>query len=308
MFGLERLRALHAVAAHGSVAGAAAALHVTPSGVSQQLAKLEKEAGQPLLEPRGRGVRLTTAGHVLAGHATRVLEQLARARAELDLLREDVTGTLRVGAIPTTLQALLPPALGALRERHPELAVVLREGEAEESLPRLVAGELDVAVLDSWDHLPVRVPEGVVCVELMADVADLALPAGHRLAHRRVVDLGEVDDIGWIGWSVGSGCHGWLEHVLRGEGLGGRITCAVGGYPTQLALVAGTVGAAVVPRLGRVVVPEGVRMIATRPVLGRRILAVTRAEDVERGVVRACVDVLREVADRFTQGEVGVGR
>ncbi|HEV7629286.1 MAG TPA: LysR family transcriptional regulator, partial [Streptomyces sp.] len=59
MLNLERLRALHAVAVHGSVARAALALHVTPSGVSQQLAKLERESGHRLLEPHGRSVRLT---------------------------------------------------------------------------------------------------------------------------------------------------------------------------------------------------------------------------------------------------------
>ena len=82
-------------------------------------------AGQPLLEPRGRGVRLTKAGQVLAGHAERILAQVADAKADLELLREDVIGPLRIGAIPTTVHALLPPALATLAERHPRLEVTL---------------------------------------------------------------------------------------------------------------------------------------------------------------------------------------
>lgn len=83
VFSLERLRALDAVAVHGSLAGAAVALHITPSGVSQQLAKLERESGHTLLEPHGRSVRLTHAGRVLAGHAARVLAQLSEAESDL---------------------------------------------------------------------------------------------------------------------------------------------------------------------------------------------------------------------------------
>lgn len=299
MLGLERMRALHAVATHGTVAAAASALHLTPSGVSQQLAKLEREAGQRLLEPHGRSVRLTTAGHVLVRHAERILAQVEQARADLERLRDDVTGTVRVGAIPTTAHALLPPALALLRDRHPDLVVTLEEGEAEETLPRLVDGSLDVAVLDSWEHRPVAVPPTTSRTTLLHDVADLALPASHRLAHRKVVDLAEVDDIAWIGWSAGSGCLDWLTHVLRRHGLDARVSCTIGNYPTQLALVAGNVGAAAVPRLGRDSVPDGVRILATRPVLNRTIHAVTRAEDDDRGAIRACVDALTAVSDHF---------
>ncbi|WP_410596440.1 LysR family transcriptional regulator [Amycolatopsis sp. lyj-23] len=299
MFGLERMRALRAVATHGSVAAAAESLHVTPSGVSQQLAKLEREAGQALLEPRGRGVRLTKAGQVLAGHAERILAQVAKAKADLELLREDVIGPLRIGAIPTTVHALLPPALATLAAQHPRLAVTLHEGEAEQTVPRVLAGDLDVAVLESWTDRPAVLPSSTTRVALFSDVADLALPAGHRLAHRKAVDLSEVDDLPWIGWTAGSGCHEWLVQVLRKQGLEPRISCTVGGYPTQLALVAGGVGAALVPRLARDRLPDGVRILTTRPALSRTIYAVCRAGEEDHGAVRACLDALRAASARF---------
>jgi DNA-binding transcriptional LysR family regulator len=89
---LERLRVLHAVAVHGSVVRAAAALHVTPSGVSQQLGKLEGESGHRLLEPHGRSVRLTHAGRVLAAHAARVVTQATAAESDLADLGEEIPG------------------------------------------------------------------------------------------------------------------------------------------------------------------------------------------------------------------------
>ncbi|WUV55058.1 LysR family transcriptional regulator [Amycolatopsis sp. NBC_01480] len=307
MFSVDRMRALHAVAQHGSVAAAAAALHVTPSGVSQQLAKLQREAGQELLEPRGRGVQLTRAGQVLVAHAEKVLAQLAQARSDLELLREDVLGPLRIGAIPTTVHALLPPALATLAAQHPRLEVTLREGEAEQTMPQVLAGDLDLAVLESWADRPTVLPPGTAQITLFSDVADLVLPAGHRLAHRRAVDLAEVDDLPWIGWTAGSGCYDWLVQVLRKQGLDPRISCTVGGYPTQLALVAGNAGAALVPRLARESVPDGARVLTTRPALVRTILAVCRAGEEEHGGVRAALDALRAASARF-EGAVSPGR
>lgn len=293
------MRALQAVAQHGSVAAAAAALHVTPSGVSQQLSKLEREAGQPLLVPHGRSVRLTRAGRVLAAHAERVLAQLAQARLDLDLLAEEVLGPLRIGAIPTTVHALLPPALAMLAAQHPRLEVTLREGEAEQTIPQLVAGDLDIAVAESWADRPTPLPPTVGAVTLFSDVADLALPASHRLAHRRVVDLSEVDDVPWIAWVAGSGCYQWLIHVLRMQQVEPKISCTVGGYPTQLALVAGGTGAALVPRLARGAPPAGVRILPTRPTLSRTIVAICRAGEEDQRSVRAGLDALRAASARF---------
>ena len=69
MIDVRRLRVLRAVAQHGTLAAAAEELHLTPSAVSQQLAALEREVGQPVVERQGRGVRLTGAAEVLVGHA-----------------------------------------------------------------------------------------------------------------------------------------------------------------------------------------------------------------------------------------------
>ena len=87
MLNLDRLRALHAVSAHGSIIAAAETLNVTTSAVSQQLAKLEHETGQTLLERHGRGVRLTDAAATLVSRTHRVLSLLEEAEAELEATR-----------------------------------------------------------------------------------------------------------------------------------------------------------------------------------------------------------------------------
>src|SRR6187200_884544 len=121
MLNVDRLRALHAVAAQGSILAAADALHVTTSAVSQQLAKLEREVGRPLLEKRGRGVTLTDTGRRLVAHAEQVLSMLEQAEAELEASREVVGGRLQIAAFATSVRGLAPQALLSLRQAYPHL-------------------------------------------------------------------------------------------------------------------------------------------------------------------------------------------
>ena len=115
MIDARRLRVLREVAQQGTLAAAADALHLTPSAVSQQLAALEREIGQPVIERNGRGVRLTGAAEVLVGHANLVLAQLEAAEADVAAYAEGVVGTVRVAGFATALGELVAPAVVALR-------------------------------------------------------------------------------------------------------------------------------------------------------------------------------------------------
>src|ERR1700678_633702 len=124
MLNFERLRTLHAVAARGSVNAAATALHVTNSAVSQQIAKLESELGQSLLERSGRSVRLTDAAAALVARTQRMLSEMESAEAEFDAQRNRVFGQITVAAFPTAARGLAPLALQNLRSLCPQLEVV----------------------------------------------------------------------------------------------------------------------------------------------------------------------------------------
>ena len=96
MLNLQRLRLLRELAARGTIGAVAESLSYSPSAVSQQLSQLEREAGVPLLERAGRGVRLTDAALVLVGHAEALLERAARAEADLAAAAETVAGRARI--------------------------------------------------------------------------------------------------------------------------------------------------------------------------------------------------------------------
>ena len=295
MFATDRLRALDALAGQGSIAGAAAALHLTPSAVSQQLAKLEREAGTPLTEPAGRGLRLTPAGRMLAEHAADILARVAAARLDLDRLRDEVVGELRIGAIQTSVHALAPPTLARLRAAHPDLRVALADGEAEETLPAVLAGDLDIAVVENWEGSPAPIPPGTSRARLCDDVIDLLLPAGHRLAGRSSVALAEVDDLDWVADGVHTRAGAWLLHTLRAQGLEPRVTCQVCGFGMHVELAAGIGVAALVPRLARPPLPAGVVAVTTDPPMHRSIDAVWRT-DRGTAAVRAAVEMFTGVA------------
>ncbi|MFF3414475.1 LysR family transcriptional regulator [Streptomyces sp. NPDC002698] len=293
MLNLERLRTLDALARHGSVSGAAEGLHVTTSAVSQQMSKLEREVGQQLLAKNGRGVRLTDAGRLLAEHAARILSQVELAQSDLEAQRGQVAGELRLSAFPTAARGLFPAALAELRAEHPALRVRSSELEPEAGVAGVVRGDLDLAVVLDWYNKPMPLPDGLVKASLLDDPADVAMPAGHRLAGRDEVDLGDFADDEWITWAEGEFCHEWLMFTLRSQGVEPRIGHRAGETHTQLGLVAAGLGVCVAPLLGRRPMPEGVVTVPVRQRVRRHVYVVWRADADRRPSIRAAVDALR---------------
>jgi DNA-binding transcriptional LysR family regulator len=242
MLDLHRLKALHAVSVYGSVGAAAEALMVTPSAISQQLAKLERETGATLLERSGRGVRLTDAAGLLAQHAERILALVETAEADFEALRGEVVGRLSIAAFPTAARGLLPQTLKELKARHPDLDVVMYEREPDRQIREVARGELDLAVAQDWLNRPMATPEGLSRATLLDDVVDLVVPVDHPLATRREIDLAELDGERWISSSPGTVCHDWLVFTLRTASLEPDFSCVADEYPTQIALVAAGLG------------------------------------------------------------------
>ncbi|WP_330295248.1 LysR family transcriptional regulator [Streptomyces sp. NBC_00503] len=296
MLNLERLRTLDALARHGSVSGAADGLHVTTSAVSQQMAKLEREVGQPLLAKSGRGVRLTDAGRLLADHAARIISQVELAQADVEARRGRAVGELRIGAFPTAMRGLLPPVLAALRVDHPELRPRVREQEPGEGMAAVVRGDLDLALAIDWHNKRMPVPGELTRMHLLDDSVDIAVPAGHPLADRAEVSLAEFREDDWISWNEGQFCHEWLVHTLRGTGIEPRIAHIAEEHHTQLAFVEAGLGVCVAPRLGRGPVPDGVRLLPVSDTVRRHVYAVWRADADRRPSIRAAVEALRQTA------------
>ena len=290
MLDLARLRALRAVATYGTVTAAARVLHLTPSAVSQHLAKLDRETGTTLLEKDGRRLRLTEAGPVLVGHAARVLAAVEEAEAALAAHHTTVSGRLTIASFPTACRGLLPQALRRLAVDHPQLAPELLECDPRIGLDLVDRGEIDLALVDDWPEAAIDFPPGVSSLALGLDVADLVVPADHPVARRGgPVRLAEVTAEPWIASVPGSICHEWLMRVLPGI----RPRFLVAEFASQLTLVAAGLGVALVPRLARMDLPGGVAVVAVEPEPARRVTLAWRTASTVRPAMQAAIDALR---------------
>ena len=298
MLHLERLQALHAVSTFGSVTGAAEALRLTPSAVSQQLGKLQRDVGQRLIEPYGRGVRLTPAGTLLAQRAHAILSEVENAESELDRQRNHVIGDLEIAGFATAARAILPQTVARLRKQHPQLKLRVSERQPDEAIRLVVAGHLDLALVNDWMNAPLVLPDGVQRALIMNDPVDLAVPADHPLAGRPSVELTELSAEPWITWPYGAICHEWLTQTLRQHGLTPEVTHTAEEHQTQLAMVAAGLGIAVMPRLGRGPA-EGVAIITLKPSFSRQIYAIWRTLASDRPAIAVTVSAICEVGQQL---------
>jgi DNA-binding transcriptional LysR family regulator len=293
MLDLARLRALHAVHVHGSVAAAATALGYTPSAVSQQISKLERETRTVLLERQGRGVVLTDAAQLLVSTARQVMSLVEAAEVALEEQRGRPTGQLTVAAFPTAACGLLPPVLAELTAAHPLLDLRLVEVDAHLSVDLVARGVVDLAVAHDWDIAPLPAPDGLERAVIGDDHCDVLLPAGHPLADREALVRADLARERWICQPAGSVCHDWLVRTLREAGTEPDLAYQVGEYGTQVALVAAGLGIALVPRLGRGAIPDGVVVCPLDPAPVRRLYALWRTGAARRPSITAAVDTLR---------------
>ncbi|MFD5820351.1 LysR family transcriptional regulator [Streptomyces sp. NPDC127038] len=293
MLDLQRLRALHAVSVHGTVGAAAAALGYTPSAVSQQIAKLERETRTVLLERRGRGVRLTEQAEQLAATAQELLAIVERAETDLEERRGMPAGRLTVAAFASAARGLMPAVLADLAVRHPALDTRLTEIDPHLSVDLVARGAVDMAVAHDWDISPLPAPPGVEQAVIGDDLCDLLVPAGHPFAGRASVRREDLGGQRWICQPPGRVCHDWLVRTLRVAGSEPDIVHQAEENPTLIALVAAGLGVALIPRLGRGPLPAGVVEVALDPLPVRRLYALWRAGAARRPAIAETVRTLR---------------
>jgi LysR family transcriptional regulator, low CO2-responsive transcriptional regulator len=128
---LNQLRTFLAVAENGSVRAAAEELVVTQAAVSASVAALQKSLGVALITPDGRGLRLTEAGTAYARYARRILGLLDEAGRSAAAAADPERGELRIAAVTTAAEQIVPPILGGFRRRHPQTGVRLEAGNRD---------------------------------------------------------------------------------------------------------------------------------------------------------------------------------
>ncbi|MFD5922968.1 LysR family transcriptional regulator [Kitasatospora sp. NPDC058201] len=299
MIDARRLRTLRAVADHRTVTAAAAALYLTPSAVSQQLAALEQETGHHLLAREGRGVRLTAAGEILLGHADAVLAQLERAEADLAAYSAGVSGEVTVASFATGISLVLAPAIGTLATRAPGVRLKVLDAEGDASLPMVLDGRADLAVAVEYRGAPRADDARLTRVPLYAEPFEAVLPLGHPLATGDgPIAVADLSAEPWIGPYPGNPCHDVVLLACEHAGFQPRLVHSSDDFRAVVALASAGAGVALVPRSALLGVDLG--QVAVRPVdsalATRRVFAAVRAGADGHPLIRPVLDALAEAA------------
>jgi LysR family transcriptional regulator, hydrogen peroxide-inducible genes activator len=185
---LQELRYFAAVARHGHFGRAASACHVSQPTLSGQLKKLEQELGVVLFERTHKRVALTPIGTRLLRHAEEALRQAELVEAGARAGRDPLVGPLKLGIIPTLAPYLMPLIFGPLREAYPQMVIELWEDQTGALLELLSLQRLDAALIAT----ELRAGSELTALDLFVEPFLAALPAGHRLAARKRIRVGEL--------------------------------------------------------------------------------------------------------------------
>ena len=295
---LRRLRTLREVARRGGVNAAAAALHYSPSAVSQQIETLGVEVGAPVIERVGRGVRLTEVGRVLVEQAEVLLAAEHRAVAAVEDARQHLSARLSVGMFAAAAAALLPTVITDLATTHPGITLESSETDPERAGLDVLHGHLDLALLLDYPDAPEPWAPGLTVVPLGQDRIHLAAPAD--TAYRPGTDLAELAGESWIISGPDTYYGRAVRTAFRRAGFDPQVRHRVDGLATALAMVATGLGVTLASDLGRAFCPPGVEIVPFERPLLRTIVLAHLPHATERPSVRATVDAFARAAT--TQG------
>lgn len=303
----NRLLTLVQVARHGGITAAARALGLTASAVSQQMSALESDCGVALIDRQPRGVELTGAGEallVMAEEVVRVLEETSSTMAQLS---GEIAGRVRVGTIASGAASLVLPAITVLKQSAPEVRMSITALEPAVSLDALVNGQLDLALIDVYDNVPVTMPSHLLAEEVLTE--PLVLISALDTVLPRRTTLASLKDHDWVLPPPQAACGAATRHACRSVGYEPQARWETDDLLLLVAAVSRGEGIALLPRraVADTVAPVRLQRLVD-PILSRRILTVSRQGAANRPTVRACLDAIHHVSRAVPEPRVDAGQ
>ncbi len=239
---------------------------------------------------------LTGAGQALVGRARSILQLLEEARADLDRLTGELSGHVRIGTVASAAAALVSPAAIRLAAEHAALELTVIGGRTGRSIDQLLDGDLDIAVVDVYDGVPVPVPDYLLSTDLCTEPLVVVSAVG-ALPGRGALTLSALSDASWVMPPLDAACGQAVRFACRAEGFEPRVRWETDDMLLLVRAVSAGHGIAVLPRLA---VADNVAEIEIRPLaepnMSRRLLALTRSSSQDRPIIRAALDELVKAA------------
>lgn len=277
----------------GTMRAAADLLGVTPGAISQQISGLEGRLGIALIEPMGRGVRLTDAGEVLLAHAGRILDAQDSALAALEAARTSVAGVVTIGLFGSTA-ALVPGVVATVAERHPGITVRVREVDVDDALASVRRGVVDLAFGLDYPDAPITRDDVIELSPLLVESFAIACsPAAPP--ETEITGLARWRDVSWILPPETTHYGRAMRAACRRAGFEPIVAHVVTDTAASLALAAAGQGITPVTAMMASLAPaDSVRIVGLRePVLRELCLAEPRRSE-RRSSALAVAAVIRE--------------
>ena len=301
MLEVKRLNILREVAAQNSFSAAADALYLSQSAVSQQIATLEREVGMRLLDRTREGPKLTDAGRVLVSHAEAAIARPEEAERDLAAIAGLEGGELRLASFPSASATVLTEAVSLFHSRYPGVGLSVADAEPEESLPRLRAGDIDLALTFDYPSIPTVEERDLERQLVLTESMHVALPAEHPLASRATVPLAELADMTWLCGSLPSTCGEVVLAACRAAGFEPQVGFETDDYHVMQGFIAAGLGTTLLPDLALPTLRDGLVVRPTVPTAPqRRVWATVRSEGSRSPSTQAMLEILTEVGATLT--------
>lgn len=277
MLDLKRLRILREVVNQGSFSAAAESLYLSQSAVSQQIATLEREVGMTLVDRTRDGTKATDAGRSLVAHADAAIARLDEAERELASIAGLEGGEVRIASFPSASATLLTMAVRGFTSNYPKVRLTATDAEPEDSLPRLRAGEIDVAVVFDYPAIPAPEDRDLERSLLLTESMYVALPAGHSLADKPTVRIADLSDEQWLSGGCPSSCGQMVVEACRAAGFEPCVGLQTDDYHVMQGYIAAGLGVTLLPDLALPTLRSDVVVREAEPTAPtRRVWAMTR--------------------------------
>jgi DNA-binding transcriptional LysR family regulator len=242
----RQLEAFAKVAETRSFSRAAEALRLTQSTISEHVRLLEEDIGTRLFDRLGRETTLTRAGELLHGYARQLLALRGDARQALQQYLGQVAGTLLVGASTIPGEYVIPPLIGAFREKFPQVSIALSISDTRGITDAVLEGRVELGVVGARPE-----QRTLQAVELMPDELVVVVPPGHAWSGRKQATLDDLRPEPLIVREPGSGSRQALERALEEAGTnlaGMRVVAEMGSTSAIKQAVKAGVGLSIISR------------------------------------------------------------
>ncbi|MDR3661604.1 MAG: LysR substrate-binding domain-containing protein [Mycobacterium sp.] len=286
---LRQLEYFIAVAEEANFTRAAERIHVAQPAVSAQIARLERELGEPLFDRARREIRLTAAGQAVLPHARAALTAAADARTAVAELHDLVRGRVAIGTV-TAHDVDMPSLLAQFHRAHPQVDITLGTANSDALIEGVRTGQFDAAIIS----VGVELPSGLAAVVVTDQPIVAAVALDDPWHGRRVVGLWELADRAVVALPVGTGIRHEFDRACAEAGLGVHVAFEASTPHALADLAARGLGVAVLPQ-SMVQSRTDLHLITLRPALRGRLVFAWRSSGPISPAARELVKMARQL-------------